>query len=373
MARSSNLTRRLDRAVGTAAASLLSPFRSSRPQPADPRRILLIQPTAIGDTLIASGLISAIERRYPAAEIVVAHGPSNAAAVKMLEARVRPVQVGFANPARAVAALKALSPDMIVDLTPWPYATALCAHFSAPWSAGFNPQGSRRGRLFDLSVPHRTDRHEIDNLDALSQAIGAGPAREMRISRDASARADLPASDGLVLCHVSAGGARAAAKAWPVENWVALARGLVAQGYQVGFTGVPADAEAVAPILEVAALPADRAFSLCGKLSLAALAELLAEVPLLISVDTGVLHLSAAVSGRAIGLHGPTHAARWGSVSPAALGLDSPHPAGGFVQYGWEDHPQAEEIMPMLTPERVLSAALDKLEAQPRLRANEDA
>ena len=107
--------------------------------------------------------------------------------------------------------------------------------------------------------------------------------------------------------------------------------------------------------------------------ALVSTAELLAEVPLLISVDTGVLHLSAAVSGRAIGLHGPTHAARWGSVSPAALGLDSPHPAGGFVQYGWEDHPQAEEIMPMLTPERVLSAALDKLEAQPRLRANEDA
>jgi ADP-heptose:LPS heptosyltransferase len=75
------------------------------------------------------------------------------------------------------------------------------------------------------------------------------------------------------------------------------------------------------------------------------------------------LHLSAAVQGRALGLHGPTVARRWGSVSPAARGLDAPHPAGGFVNYGWEEHARAEEIMETLRPEMVIEAARAMLAA----------
>jgi len=355
MARSSDLTRTLDQALGGVAATVLA--RRPRPMPEAPSTILLIQPTAIGDTLISSGAVAAIAERFPGAELVMAHGPNNKLAVKMLSAPVRPVEIGFANPLKAMRAMRALGAEMVIDLTPWPYATALCARLSGVWSAGFAPAINRRGRLFDRAVEHRTDRHEIANLRALAVALGAEGECRMSIARPATTPPGGLDADRLVLAHVSAGGARAAAKGWPVEHWVELVRGLASDGWQVGFTGVPADAAAVDPILAAAGLPETSAFSLCGKLSLAELADLLAVTPLLVSVDTGVLHLSAAVEGRAIGLHGPTRAQRWGSVSRRAHGIDAPHPAGGFINYGWEEHDEAGAIMATLRPETVLAAA----------------
>jgi len=352
----------MDQRGGQVVASLLGRRRGD--MPVAPRRIVAIQPTAIGDTLIGSGMLAALARRHPEAEVIVAHGAANAAAVKMLAAQIRGMNVGFGNPLRAVRTLRALHADMIVDLCPWPFATALAARLSAPWVAGFAPEINGRGALFDLAVPHRTDRHESANLVAMAEALDATVDAPMEIARAPEALPGDLSPDNLVLLHVSAGGSRAAAKAWPEAHWVALAQGLVAAGYRVGFTGVDADAAQVDPILEALGVPDDRAVSLCGTLSLASLAEVLAVVPLLVSVDTGVLHLSAAVEGRALGLHGPTRAARWGSISPHATGLDTPHPEAGFINYGWEEHPRAMEMMPALTPDRVLETALDCLQAQ---------
>jgi len=355
MARSSKLTRALDQTLGALATQVLS--RAPRPIPKNPRKILFIQPTAIGDTLIGSGAVEAIARCFPRAQLVIAHGPSNKLAVKMLSAEVEPVEIGFNNPVKAVRAVRALAPDMIIDMTPWPYTTALVARLSGVWSAGFAPAINIRGKLFDLAVEHRTDRHEIENLRALAYGLGATGDCCMAIRREAG---DLPPDLGverLVLAHVSAGGARAAAKSWPIAHWADLTRALAADGWRVGFTGVSADATAVNAVLAKTDLPEDQVFSLCGKLSLAQLAELLARVPLLVSVDTGILHLSAAVEGRAIGLHGPTYSKRWGSVSSRAIGLDAPHPAAGFINYGWEDQPHSESIMPSLAAETVIAEA----------------
>lgn len=359
MARSSELSRQADQAVGNVLSAVLA--RSARPIPSAPGKILFIQPTAIGDTLISSGAIAAIAGRFPGAQLALAHGPNNKMAVKMLSAAVEPVQIGFNNPLKAMRQVRALGPDIVIDLTPWPYATALCARLAGAWSAGFAPAINRRGALFDCPIEHRTDRHEIENLRALAHALGGEGDCRMDITRQT---VNFPADinvDRLVLVHVAAGGARAAAKAWPIDHWVQLAQGLERDGWQVGFTGVPSDAEAVDHILEKANLPQASCFSLCGRLTLGELAELLAITPLLISVDTGVLHLSAAVDGRAIGLHGPTKSRRWGSVSPNAHGLDAPHPAAGYINYGWEDHELGLSIMPTLTPDVVLTRARECL------------
>lgn len=325
------------------------------------RKILLIQPTAIGDTLISSGAVQAIGERFAGSELIIAHGPNNKPAVNLLAAPVTPVSIAFTNPATATREMRALAPDIVIDLTPWPYATALCARLSGVWSAGFAPAINRRGQLFDLAVEHRTDRHEIGNLRALAHALGADSDCAMAIRRAAVDLPDDLAVERLVLVHASAGGARALAKGWPVGHWAELVQGLVADGWQVGFTGVAADLATVEPILAAAGLPASQAFSLCGRLSLAQLAQLLGDTPLLISVDTGVLHLSAAVEGRSIGLHGPTFARRWGSLSSRARGLDAPHAAAGFIHYGWEEHPEAAAIMPSLAPAVVLAEARQML------------
>jgi heptosyltransferase I len=161
--------------------------------------------------------------------------------------------------------------------------------------------------------------------------------------------------------HVTAGGSRAREKSWPVANWAMLARRVADQGWVVGFTGAAEDEAAVRQIADAARVAPDRCFSLAGRLSLPDLAALLARVRLLVSIDTGIAHLAAAVGGQVIGLHGPTRFERWGARNDRSIGLNAPHPAAGYIHFGFEKHPQGDRIMATLSVDAVAAAVFSRL------------
>lgn len=364
MARSSSLQRHLDRAVGVPAVKALRLTQKRRPLPGDPRCIVVIQPTAIGDAILSSGVIARLARRHPQAALWVLQGASNAAAVAMVDAPIRTQTVPFNRPHKAVAALRALKPDLVVDLTPWPRATALAAQLSGAVSVGFDSENQHRAAAFDCPVPHACARHEIENFAALADVVtGPGP---YALALKRGWPAPEPAFDWakLALVHVNPGGSQAAAKSWPAAHWAVVLRALVDKGLQVGLTGVKADAAAVDAVLAAAGLPEAQARSLVGAWSLPALAGALERARLVLSVDTGVMHLAAALDAPLVALHGPTRPSRWGPVSPHAEAVASPHAAAGYINFGFEDHPEAAAVMPALTPEAVL-LAVDRVLAKP--------
>lgn len=356
MARSSEWMRQVDRSLLAAVAQILSLSNRKRRPPLAPHGVGIIQPTAIGDTLIASGAVAAIAARYPQAQIFVFHGCNNAPAVRMIDAPLEPVLCDFSRPHRALGILRAARLDLVVDLTPWPHLTAILARLSAPCAVGFAPANSMRGKLFDVAVSHRGDRHELDNLASMARVFGAIEDYRMQIRvNDCDAASELPL-DRLVVCQLSAGGSRAAEKAWPMEYWAALCSRLIAAGFIPAFTGVASDQKAVDVLLSQLGPSAAATISLCGKVPLAELGDLLRRARAVVSVDTSVLHLAGAVDARVIGLHGPTRSARWGARCARAKGLDSPHPDAGYITYGTETHPRAMEIMRALTPDLVVPA-----------------
>ena len=364
MARSSSLQRHLDRAVGVPAVRALRFARKRRPLPSDPQCIVVIQPTAIGDAILSSGVVARLKGRYPQAALWVLQGASNAAAVAMIDAPIQTQTVPFNRPHKAVAALRALKPDLVVDLTPWPRATALAAQLSGAVCVGFDSENQHRAAAFDCPVPHGCGRHEIENFAALADAV-AGPAPyAMALKRGWPEPAPALPWDRLALVHVNPGGSQAAAKSWPAAHWAVVIRALAERGMQVGLTGVPADAAVVDAALTAAALPDDQAYSLVGRWSLPALAGALERARLVLSVDTGVMHLAAALQAPLVALHGPTRPGRWGPVSDNAEAVLSPHPTAGYIQFGFEDHPDASAVMPALAPEVVL-AAVDRQLARP--------
>jgi Glycosyltransferase family 9 (heptosyltransferase) len=82
---------------------------------------------------------------------------------------------------------------------------------------------------------------------------------------------------------------------------------------------------------------------------------------LVITIDTGVLHLAAAVNANIVALHGPTRSACWGARNPRATSLDSTHFVAGYLRYGYERHPLGHETMLAHTVEGVARAAFAKL------------
>jgi lipopolysaccharide heptosyltransferase II len=123
----------------------------------------------------------------------------------------------------------------------------------------------------------------------------------------------------VIACHVSSN--NGFSKRWPVPYWATLIDHLIrGDDVQVILTGTPSDL----PLIErVISRTHEHVFNLAGKTSLIQLAALLQRVDLLITGDSGPMHIAAAVGTPLIAIHGPTDPALTGPVSPTATVLRS--------------------------------------------------
>jgi ADP-heptose:LPS heptosyltransferase len=356
MGRSTQFQRHFDRVLGIPLIFLIGLFGRHRSLPDTPRRIGIIQPSAIGDMVLISGLLLHLRRCYPEAEIHVFHGPYNGEAVQLLPVKVVAHSCVFTRPLATLRQLRSADLDVLINSAPWTRLTAsLTALSYARTKVGFRSAGQYIHPAFDIAVPYLDDRHEIENHRAVAELFA--PLAEYTLQLSATDRQpamDLP-YDRLILMHMFPGGSCAKQKSWSAENWIELARRTVEKGWVIGLTGAPADRGAVDRVLDLAALPNDRCISLVG-LSLADVSNVLTRGRLLVTIDTGIAHLAAALNAPIVGLYGPTRSERWGSRNERAICLNSPHPAAGYINYGFERHPQGDEVMASLSVNSVEAA-----------------
>ncbi len=115
---------------------------------------------------------------------------------------------------------------------------------------------------------------------------------------------------------------------WPTKNWPqdffrALAARLIASGITVLILGAERDrpdTDAIVTGLE----PADRVINLAGRTTLEQLGGLLAHVDLAITVDSGPMHLAAALGVPVLALFGPTDPVRTGPYGARSRVLTAP-------------------------------------------------
>ena len=312
----------------------------------------MLQPSAIGDMFLISGLLVHLRQCYPEAQIHLFHGPFNGEAVSLLPVDVIAHSCVFTRPVATLRQLRKSKLDILINSAPWTRLTAfLTALSGARAKVGFFSAGQYIHPAFDIAVPYLNDRHEIENHRAVAELFAPLPEYKLQLkAMQCKPTVALP-YDRLILMHMAAGGSAALQKSWPAENWLALAKWLIEQGWFVGFTGGSADAETVRPVLTN--LPGDKCFSLVGRLSLPEMSYVLVQARLLVTIDTGIAHLAAALDANVVALHGPTRFERWGSRSEHAAGLNSPHSASGYINYGFEKHPEGDDVMGALSVDDV--------------------
>ncbi len=108
----------------------------------------------------------------------------------------------------------------------------------------------------------------------------------------------------LVLCP---GAEFGAAKRWPAEYFAQLAQEKIQQGWQVWLLGSPKDEVIARTILSV--VPQHllaSLYSLIGKTQLVDAVDLLSLADVVVSNDSGLMHVAAALNRRVIGLYGAT-------------------------------------------------------------------
>ena len=184
-----------------------------------------------------------------------------------------------------------------------------------PRRIGFATEG-RRFLLTD-PVPYRHDQHEVENfLDCLrvldipvrSTHLELWPSPDgERNARDLFAKAGWKTGDLKVIVHAAAS---LPAKQWPLGRFAEVMRSLQGnQGARFVYTGAKADSGLYE---EIERLGPFGGLNLCGVTTVRENIAVYRACDLFFGVDSGPMHMAAAVGTPVVALFGPTDERKWG-------------------------------------------------------------
>lgn len=277
-------------------------------------RILIIAPSWIGDTVAAQPLFMRLKQYQPQAQIDVL-APGYVAAVLrrmpeisgILENPFGHGQLQLAERWRLGRRLAKAGYDQVV-LLPNSLKSALVPFFAGiPHRIGFVGEA----RQFLLNRVHRLDKSrlplQVQRYAQLAEPPGADlpqPLPNPLLVSDPAIVARTLADLGLtvepapvIFCP---GAEYGPAKRWPSRHFAALARELAQRGYPVWLVGGKKDHDFAAEIASQA--PACR--NLCGVTSLDQAVDLIAAAAFVVTNDSGLMHVSAALNKPLIALFG---------------------------------------------------------------------
>jgi len=289
-----------------------------------PDRLLLRAPNWLGDAVMALPAVRALKRTHPGTELSVAAPAALAplwAACPFVD-RVIPL----AHPRRYRSTVPVLRRER--------FTMALL--FPNSFRSAFEARRAGIGQLvaFDtpwrnLLVSHRVLRRPFDprrlhqSYDYLHlvSALGAPHAPDLEEGEPVEGgllriakTADLPASEiepaPIVICP---GAAYGPAKRWPAARFAEVGRALAERhAAPIVVMGAGGDAPAAAEV--AAAIPGAR--DLAGKTDLAAFMATIARARLVVTNDSGAMHLAAAFGTPGVAIFGSTEPRLTGPIDP---------------------------------------------------------
>ena len=197
-------------------------------------------------------------------------------------------------------------------------ATSSLAAARPRWTAGYRSGGG--GALLDQALEYDPTAHTSDNARRLAAAVFDAPIVDvtgplLTLPEDARRRARSilgAARRPVVAIHVSGG---RAIKQWDPERFGDVARRLVeTRAVTILLTGSPADHELVQRVS--ATLPGDAVIDATGGLDLLTVAALLDQSDVVITGDTGPMHLAFAVGTPIVAVFGPSDPRRYAPQGP---------------------------------------------------------
>jgi lipopolysaccharide heptosyltransferase I len=310
--------------------------------------------SALGDVVMTLPALAALKASYPSAALDWLVEPAAAGllaghpALNRVLVSPRPALKKLASAGRLISAnrlfnefrreLRQTDYDVVLDLQ-----GLLKSGLMVGLARGRRKIGFARARegshwfLNEKMPPYDPERHAVRRYLDAAAYLGAEAPEPGRpyyqppehARRSAEALLGQAAGSDLALLNP---GAKWATKRWPLAHWQVLARRLAREkGWKLAVTGGPEDA-AEAEAIAGAAGPPGTALNLCGRTSLPELAAIMARARLVVTADTGPLHLAAAVGAGGLALFGPTRPQRTGPWGGDFEILQPPRPCLGCLR-----------------------------------------
>lgn len=315
--------------------------------------IAVIRALALGDMLCAVPTFRALRARFPGAHIALIGLPWAAELVERFpdyldELIEFPGFPGIpevpVDPGRITAFLSAMQDrrfDLVVQLQgDGSVINEFAALLGTRQVAGFVPAAMplRPPRVDpdDVWIPYPASGHEVDRLLAIPRALGARVDDHLEFpvtNRDRDEADSLLAGTGLgarPFAIVHAGGSRSDRR-WPAERFAEVADALADDGVEILLTGTTGEKEVTAAVQATMQRPAS---DLAGRTSLGTLAALIDRARIVLTNDTGVSHLAAAIGADSVTIFTASDRERWaprGAGRHLAVGAGVPDGENGRV------------------------------------------
>ena len=330
----------------------------------DRGRILLIKPSSLGDIVHTLPVVSALKARWPDAQLTWCVKQQWAEFVDRIEGvdRVWPVDGSLLGWMRAGQQLRMERFDVAIDLQGLFRSGALARLSGAPVRIGFanGREGSPWFYTWRVPVPS-LDVHAVDRYLSIAKALGAsvpGPPRfrfkrleeDLKFVRDLFHRNELSPEKPWVAINVSA---RWATKRWLLSSFAAVMDQLSAE-YRLPIV-VIGSADERQYIHGLRSLLKSSFIDLSGEVPLRCLPVFLSTATVMITNDSGPMHIAAACGVPVVAMFGPTSAVRTGPYGVDHQVLGGEVSCRPCFSRDCRHDPQME-CLTLITPSRVMDA-----------------
>ena len=284
----------------------------------DPRRILVVRLSALGDVLLATPAVRALARRFPDAQIdwlveepylpLVATNPH----ARAVAYRKKGAHSGVGGLLALRRTLAAEGYDLVVDLQDKPKTRLVrgIAPRCLVWKKRTSAQAlfSLVGQEAPLTRAHAVDLY-FEALGPLGIEVD-GRQLDLAVTEEMAVRTARLLPEG-PLAGI-APGARWATKRWGAGCFAKLAGALVERGYRPLLLGGPSDESIFAAVRASLPFPVPDA----GALDVGGLVAAIARCAVVVAGDSGPMHVASALGTPVVALFGPTSTERWRPLSP---------------------------------------------------------
>ena len=348
----------LDNIIGPLAVSIclcVKFFKNSNREiiVKNPKRILVIRPGGMGDAILLLPALNKFHQCFPKAEIHILAERRNASVFKGV-LYIKKVYLYT----RVLDLIMVLTTkyDLVIDSEQWHRLSSVIAYLSrAPVRIGFAT--NERSKLFTIAVPYSHNKYEVHSfLDLFRPVIG-----EFNINLTKpflKIIKNFPRLDDSYLWVGIFPGASIVERRWPKERFRAIAKWLSKKNIKIAIIG----GEQEEYIADYICRDISNCLNYCAKLTLLETASLISQLKLLLTGDSGIMHLSISVGTPVVALFGPGIQEKWAPRDGISKIINKHLPCSPCTKFGYTSKcPHNAKCMREITLNEVKGAINDLL------------
>jgi lipopolysaccharide heptosyltransferase II len=292
---------------------------------------LVIRPGGLGDAVLTIPTIQALKQNFPNASITVLAEKRNNSAFGLCE-DVDHILL-YDRPKEILAAF-CRKFDVVIDTEQWHRLSAVFARLSkSTFSIGYAT--NERNSMFSRAIRYFHEDYEMESIYHLLEPLGITQDNKvlpyLSISEEAEKRSygllgELAKKPFVAIFP----GASIPEKRWDTKKYVNLAYNINQAGYPIVVIGSEEERPNGQVIVQDLI-----SLNLAGKTSLTETAAIIKKSSLLVSGDSGVLHIAAGLGKPTVSLFGPSNTMKWAPKGKQHIVISKNLPCSPCSKYGY--------------------------------------